>query len=158
YAQALAFIPEGTPKTAGRAVGLAAATNIINLRAGDGRLTPIGVTSSLLTLQPGPGVWRLTPPAFAPPQTPWVGSVRPFILQNAEQFLPDPPPSLQSSEWVDAFNQIKTYGEATSSARTSEQTAIARFWSANVVRQYNRLARDVAEQQHLGLLQTARLT
>lgn len=59
---------------------------------------------------------------------------------------------------MEAFNQIKTYGEATSSARTSEQTAVARFWSANVVRQYNRLARDVAEQQDLGLLQTARLT
>ena len=158
YTEALALIPDGTPKTTGQAVGLAAATNIINLRTGDGRLTPIGVTSSFPTLPPGPGVWRLTPSAFAPPQTPWVGSVRPFILQNVDQFLPDLPPSLQSSEWVEAFNQIKTYGEATSSARTSEQTAVARFWSANVVRQYNRLARDVAEQQDLGLLQTARLT
>jgi hypothetical protein len=103
-------------------------------------------------------VWRLTPPAFAAPQTPWVGDVRPFILQNADQFLPDPPPSLQSSQWLEAFNQIKMYGEATSSVRTSEQTAIARFWSANVVRQYNRAARDVADKQGLGLLQTARLT
>jgi len=83
--------------------------------------------------------------------------VRPFILQSADQFLPDPPPTLQSSEWVEAFEQIKTYGEATSSARTSEQTDIARFWSANVVRQYNRVARDIAEQGYLGLLQTARL-
>src|SRR5262249_29479119 len=158
YAQALALIPDGAPKTAGQSVGFAAATNIINLRIGDGRLTPIGVTSSFSTLPPGAGVWRLTPPAFAPPQTPWLGTVRPFILQNADQFLPDPPPSLQSSEWVEAFNRIKTYGEAASGTRTSEQTAVAKFWSANVVRMYNRLARDVAEQQNLGLLQTARLT
>jgi len=158
YAQALALIPDGALKTAGQDVGLAAATNIINLRIGDGRLTPIGVTSSFSTLSPGPGVWRRTPSAFAPPQTPWVGSVLPFILKNADQFLPDPPPSLQSSEWVEAFNQIRTYGDANSSARTSEQTAVARFWSANVVRQYNRLVRDVAEQQDLGPLQTARLT
>jgi hypothetical protein len=103
-------------------------------------------------------VWRLTPPAFAAPQTPWLAEVRPFILQSADQFLPDPPPSLQSRDWVDAFNQIKTYGEATSSARTSEQTAIAKFWSANVVRIYNRLARDIAGKRNLGLLQTARLT
>ncbi len=157
YTEALALIPDSASKTAGQAVGLAAATNIIALRTGDGRLTPIGVTSSFPTLPPGPGVWRLTPPAFAAPQTPWVGSVRPFILQRADQFLPDPPPSLQSSEWVEAFNQIKQYGEATSSARTAEQTAIARFWSANVVRQYNRLARDVAQDHGLGLLQTARL-
>jgi hypothetical protein len=163
YTEALALIPDGPEKTAGLAVGLAAATNIINSRAGDGRLTPIAVTSPFSTLPPAPGVWRLTPnalvpPAFALPQTPWVGDVQPFILQGADQFLPDPPPSLQSSEWAEAFNQIKTYGEATSGTRTSEQTAIARFWSANVVRQYNRLVRDIADQRGLGLLQTARLT
>ena len=158
YTQALAVIPDGTAKTAGLAVGFAAANNIINVRTGDGRLTPIGVTSSFPTLQPRPGVWRLTPPAFAAPQTPWLGSVRPFILQSPDQFLPDPPPSLQSSDWVEAFGQIKTLGEATSSARTDEQTAIAKFWSANVVRIYNRLARDVADQRGLGLPQTARLT
>src|SRR5713226_4243058 len=157
YTEALALIPDDASKTAGLAVGLAAATNIISLRAGDGLRTPIGVTSSFPTLAPGAGVWRRTPPAFAAPQTPWVGDVRPFILQSADQFLPDPPPSLQSTEWAEAYSQIKTYGEATSSARTPEQTAIARFWSANVVRQYNRLAREVAEDRGLGLLQTARL-
>jgi hypothetical protein len=158
HAEALALISDGTSKTAGIAVGMAAASNVITLRTDDGRLTPIAVTSFFPTLRPSPGVWRLTPPAFAAPQTPWVGDVRPFILQNADQFLPDPPPSLQSSQWLEAFNQIKMYGEATSSVRTSEQTSIARFWSANVVRQYNRAARDVADKQGLGLLQTARLT
>jgi hypothetical protein len=157
YTEALALIPDGASKTVGLAVGLAAATNILSLRAGDGLQTPIGVTSSFPTLAPGAGVWRRTPPAFAAPQTPWAGDVRPFILQSADQFLPDPPPSLPSMEWAEAFSQIKTYGEATSSARTPEQTAIARFWSANVVRQYNRLAREVAEDRGLGLLQTARL-
>ena len=158
YNDALAAIPDAG-KTDGRNIGQAAANNIIfSLRSGDGRLTPIGVTSSFPTLLPGPGVWRLTPPAFAAPQTPWVGNVRPFILENADQFLPDPPPSLQSSKWVEAFNQIKNYGEATGSARTSEQTAVARFWSANVVRQYNRVVRDTADQRGLGLLQSARLT
>jgi len=158
HTEALALFPDGARKTAGLAVGLASATNIINLRAGDGRLTPIAVTSLFSTLPPGPGVWRLTPDAFALPQTPWVGGVRPFILQDAGQFLPDPPPSLQSNEWAEALKQIKKYGEANSSARTSEQKAIARFWAANVVRQYNRLARDIADLRGLGLLQTARLT
>jgi hypothetical protein len=157
YTEALALIPDGASKTDGLAVGLAAATNILSLRAGDGLRTPIGVTSSFPTRAPGAGVWRRTPPAFAAPQTPWVGDVRPFILQSADQFLPDPPPSLQSTEWGEAFTQIKTYGEATSSARTPEQTAIARFWSANVVRQYNRVAREVAQDRDLGLLRTARL-
>ncbi len=157
-AEALSAIPAGQAKTDGQAVGVQAANNIVGLRSGDGRMTPIGVTSSFPTRAPGPAVWRLTPPAFAAPQTPWVGDVRPFILQSANQFLPDPPPSLHSTEWTEAFRQIKTYGEATSSARTPRQTAIARLWSANVVRQYNRLAREVAEDRGLGLLQTARLT
>jgi hypothetical protein len=157
YTEALASIPDVASKSAGIATGLAAATNIITLRTGDGRLNPIGITSPFPTRPPGPGVWRLTPPPFAAPQTPWVGQVRPFVLQSADNVLPDPPPTLQSSYWVEAFNQIKTYGEAASSARTTEQTAIARFWSANVVRQYNRAARDIAQQRDLGLLQTARL-
>jgi hypothetical protein len=156
YTEALGLIDDGTRKNAGQAVGLAAATSIIALRSGDGRMTPIGVTSSFPTLPPGPGVWRLTPP-FAPPQTPWVRNVRPFLLQSLDQFLPDPPPSLQSEEWVEAFNQIKAYGAATSSLRSDEETKIAKFWSANVVRQYNRVGRDIAGARGLSLLETARL-
>jgi hypothetical protein len=145
---------------AGTGVGLAAANQVISNRTTgpnpDGRLTPIGVTSSFTTLPPGPGVWRLTPP-FAAPQTPWVANVRPFVLQSLGQFLPDPPPSLQSDEWVEAFNEIKAYGAATSSARSDEQTNLARFELANVVRQYNRVGRDIAAARGLGLLETARL-
>jgi hypothetical protein len=145
---------------AGTGVGLAAANEVISNRTTgsepDGRMTPIGTSSSFPTLTPGPGVWRLTPP-FAAPQTPWVANVRPFILKSAAQFLPDPPPSLSSNEWVEAFNQIKTYGAATGSARTQEQTNIALFWSANVIRQENMNVRDIAAARSLDLLQTARL-
>jgi hypothetical protein len=156
YTEALGLIADGTAKIDGQAVGLAAATNIIALRSGDGRMTPIGVTSAFPTLPPGPGVWRLTPP-FAAPQVPWVGNVRRFVLQSVDQFLPDPPPSLQSDDWVEAFNEIKAYGAATSSVRSDEQTAIARFWSANVIRQYNRVGRDIATARGLSLLETGRL-
>jgi hypothetical protein len=156
YTEALGLIPDGPAKSDGQAVGLAAATNIIAIRTGDGRMSPIGVTSSFPTLPSGPGVWRLTPP-FAAPQTPWVGDVRPFVLQSLDQFLADPPPSLQSDEWVDAFNEIKAYGAANSSVRSDEQTAIASFWSANVVRQYNRVGRDNAAARGLSRLDTARL-
>src|SRR5262249_57517598 len=83
----------------GTGVGLQAANDIIALRTGDGRMTPIGTTSSFPTLPPAPGVWRLTPPVppslpFARAQTPWVGNMRPFIVQSLAQFLPDPPPPL----------------------------------------------------------------
>jgi hypothetical protein len=145
---------------AGTSVGSAAASEVIYDRTTgpnpDGRMTPIGTTSPFPTLTPGPGVWRLTPP-FAAPQTPWVANVRPFILGSAAQVLPDPPPSLSSSTWVEAFNQIKTYGAADSTARTQEQTDIAKFWSANVIRQENQVVRAIAAARGLDLLQTARL-
>jgi len=156
YAEALSAISPGQAKTDGQAVGLLAANGIIALRSGDGRMTPVGVTSSLLSQPPGPGVWRLTPP-FAAPLTPWLANVRPFVLQRVEQFLPDPPPSLQSDEWVEAFTAVKAYGAAMSSVRSDEETAIARFWSANTVRQYNRVGRDIAAAGGLDLLDTARL-
>jgi len=155
YAKALAAIPPGQARTDGQAVGLQAAHDIIALRSGDGRMTPIAVTSSFPTLQPAPGVWRLTPP-FAAPQTPWLANVRPFVLQSVDQVLPDPPPSLQSDEWVEAFNQVKAYGAATGSVRSDEETAIARFWSANTVRQYNRVGRELTGAEP-NLLEAARL-
>jgi hypothetical protein len=156
YESSLAAIPDGQAKSDGQAVGLAAANLIINARNGDGRLTPIATTSPFPRKDEGPGVWRLTPP-FAAPQTPWVGDVTPFILQSADQFRPDGPPSLQSVEWVEAFNEIKQYGGSTSDVRTPEQTATAFFWTANVIRQYNRALRDVVATYGLSLVESARL-
>src|SRR5436190_10066761 len=141
----------------GTSVGLAAANGIITLRTGDGRMTPVGTTSSFENKAPGPGVWRLTPPAFLVPQTPWLGSVQPFLLNSPGQFRPEPPIPLSSTEWVRQFNEVKSYGGATSTVRTSDQTAIARFYTANVVRQFNRAARDLAAARALGVLETARL-
>ena len=158
YEEALALIADGQAKEDGKTmVGLIAANAIIDLRTGDGRLTPIGTTSPFPLKPQGPGVWRLTPPAFAAGQVPWAGSVTPFVLERGDQFLPGPPPSLGSKRWVRDFNETKTYGAASGSARTDEQTAVAKFWTANVIRQYSRLLRDVADAHALDLLQTARL-
>jgi hypothetical protein len=156
YSGALTALVPGQATTDGLAVGHAAAAQIIALRTGDGRRTPIATTSTFPTLPPGPGVWRLTPP-YAAPQTPWVGDVRPFVLPSADQFLPPPPPSLSSPEWVAEFNEVKAIGQDTSTVRTAAQTATAEFWTANVIRQYNQLVRAVADAHALGLLQTARL-
>ena len=140
----------------GTSVGLASASSIIAMRTGDGRMTPVGTTSVFETKEPGPGVWRLTPP-FAVPQTPWLGSVKPFLLKSPGQFRPEPPLPLSSTEWVRQFNEIKAWGRATNSLRTSEQTAVARFYTANVVRQFNRAGRDLAAARALGVVDTARL-
>jgi len=157
YNLAMAAIPAGPAKASGTAVGLAAANSIIALRTGDGRLTPIGTTSSFETTDPGPGVWRLTPPAFLVPQTPWLGSVQPFLLKSPGQFHPEPPIPLSSREWVRQFNEVKSYGSATSAVRASDQTATAWFYTANVIRQFNTAARDLASARALDTRDTARL-
>jgi hypothetical protein len=157
HAASLLLVPDGSAKAAGQAVGLAAANAIISQRAGDGRMTPIGVTSPFPLRAPGAGVWRLTSPAFAAPQTPWVAAVRPFVLRRTDRFLPKRPPRLTSRTWAAAFNEIKAVGSAASSIRTADQTAVARFWTANVIRQYNGVAREIADTGGLDLVQTARL-
>jgi hypothetical protein len=81
----------------------------------------------------------------------------PFILPSAGRFLPPPPPALSSATWVADFNEMKLMGQDSSAARTSDETATAKFWTANVIRQDNRVARDVAASLSLGLLETARL-
>ena len=156
YAEALAAIPDGPAKLAGVKIGQVAADQVIRARSVDGLTTPIGVSSSFPTLTSGAGVWRLTPP-FAPAQIPWAAGVHPFILRSAAQFLPAPPPSLSSPEWVAGFNEVKAYGGVNSSARSAGQTNVAVFWSANVVRQYNGVVRGIVDARQLNLLQTARL-
>jgi hypothetical protein len=153
---ALAAIPDGAAKRNGIVYGALAADKVLRERADDGLQTPIGSTSSFPTLAPGPGVWRLTPPAFAAPQTPWMARMQPFVLESGDQFLPPPPPSLQSQEWVDAFNELKSVGAVNSTTRTADQTATAIFWTANVVRQYNLLARNIATATGLDVPATAR--
>jgi hypothetical protein len=155
--EALAAIPAGPAKRQGIAYGGLAAAKLLRERDGDGLQTPVASTSPFPTLPPGPGVWRLTPSAYAAPQTPWMANVRPFLLTNSDQFRPPPPPSLSSPQWVAAFDEIKSLGSATSTTRTADQTAIALFWTANVVRQYNSLARSVATKLGLDVPHTARL-
>jgi hypothetical protein len=86
-----------------------------------------------------------------------MANVRPFVLRRPDQFRPAAPPSLSSPRWVAAFNEIKSLGAADSTTRTPEQTAIAIFWTANVVRQYNALARSIATRLRLDVPGTARL-
>jgi hypothetical protein len=154
---ALAAIPAGPAKRSGIKRGALAATEVLRDRAGDGLQTPIASTSPFSTVAPGPGVWRLTPGAYAVPQTPWMADVRPFLLKRAGQFQPAPPPSLSSPRWLAAFNEVKSLGAAASTTRTADQTAVAQFWTANVVRQYNGLARGIATRMGLDVPHTSRL-
>ena len=71
----------------------------------------------------------------------------PFVLREAAQFRPGPPPALTSRQYTKDFNEVKRLGgddATTASDRTAEQTEIARFWLESSPSQWNRIARTVA--------------
>jgi vanadium-dependent haloperoxidase-like protein len=151
----LKMIPPAA-KQAGVAIGAAAAADLIAIRWGDGRdatvTTPFGVAP-----QP-PGIWVFAPaPSLQSAQTPWVAAMRPFVLESASQFRAPTPPAITSPEYAQGFNEVKTLGSATSTVRTDAQTAIAQFWNANVINQYNQVFRDVTTQHNLDLVDAVRL-
>ena len=151
YTAALVAITEGTAKSDGVSLGHQAAAEIIAQRQGDGYETDIGFTVPA----PVPGAWQ--PPAGASPQTPWVSKMKPFTLESPDQFRPGPAPALTSSEWASEYNEVKQYGANNSSARTAEQTDVARFWSTNAIVQYNAAFKEIALGRNLDAMQTARL-
>ena len=82
-ATSLAGIPDGTAKADGVAFGERMAQKLIDMRANDGRNAPV-----LFTKPAAPGVWRPTPPAYAPMAVPWLGGVTPLLVRSATQFAP----------------------------------------------------------------------
>jgi hypothetical protein len=155
YDAAIAAIPDGEAKDSGITVGRVAAANIVAMRTGDGRAANVAYT---YPASPVPGIWIPTPPAFAPPATPWVGQMVPFTMQSVYKFLPvNGPPSLASRQWAREYNEVKLLGAANSSVRTPAQTEIALFWTANPVATYFGAFGQLAVDQHLSLSESARL-
>lgn len=124
YTEALAAIADGTAETNGIAAGEAAAAQILAARTNDGAFDTVTYTSGT-----NPGDWVPTPPGFLSPVLPQWPEVTPFAMTTSDQFLPVAPPSLTSTEYAKALNEVKSIGSATSTTRTADQTAIARFWA-----------------------------
>jgi hypothetical protein len=143
-------------KQAGVAVGAAAAADLIASRWGDGRDAPIGTPYGVAP-QPA-GTWVFAPaPSAQSAQTPWVGFMKPFLLESASQFRSPTPPALNSAQYLTDLNEVRTMGSAGSTSRTADQTAVGNFWNANVINQYAQVFRDVAIAHNMDLEQTARL-
>lgn len=94
-----------------------------------------------------PGQWRPTPPENYPAFMPHWGAVAPFTIPSALAFRADPPPDLSSAEWAANYNEVKAYGSEGNSARSEEQSEIARFWYEASALGWNRIARTVAERR-----------
>jgi hypothetical protein len=157
-AESLADIPEGAAKTAGLAVGDSVAAQILAWRANDGSNVQVPYVPGT-----APGQWRPTPPDFSVAWGPEWGQVTPFAIPNAEQFLPPPPPALNSPAYAAALNMTESLGAKNSRTRTPQETQIGDFWAYDVGGMgpppvhYIQIEQDIALQQHNTLDQNARL-
>ena len=137
---------------AGEAVGEASAQALIVARTGDGLLAVVPYTPPV-----GTGFWEPTPPAFAPPQTPWLGQMIPFTMTSADQFFPGGPDPLTSKNWIADYDEVMALGSLGSTVRTAQQTEIGLFWTEHTGQQYARAFRGLATQEGLNTADTARM-
>ncbi len=151
--QTLSTIVEGEAKTIGIELGKKAGQAIISDRQNDGSagdpISPVAGTNT-------PGVYQAVPPfdfVFAPFWT----DLEPFGLQKQDQFRPIQHPSLTSTEYTDDFNEVKENGKSGSASRTEDQTSFAKYWYEFSEAGWNRVARVVAADKKLDLMETARL-
>src|ERR1700758_73170 len=100
--QDLTEVPDGPEKDEGINVGKTVVAAILAARANDGS----GIT--LPPFVPGnqPGDYQLTPPNFAAADFRQWSQVTPFVLKQADEFRPAPPPALTSEEYTEVFNEV----------------------------------------------------
>jgi hypothetical protein len=142
------MIAGGPAKTAGIAVGEQAAAAIVAWRLDDGAAT--GETYRPHTTA---GVYV---PTVIPVVSQWPQR-KPWLMTSPAQFRPGPPPPLTSEVWARDYNEIKALANKSSTRRTAEQTAIARFWEATLPPIYHGVVRSVATAPGREVTQNARL-
>ena len=145
-------IPNSPFKNQGIAAGNAAADAMIAARQNDGRFGP-----SQWVPNSAVGHWQPLPGEVDP--TPWVGGVRPFLMQSSSQFRTEGPLDLESADYAEEFNEVMAVGSATATppTRTAEQEHIARFWQSTPVRTWNEVTRTLVATRDVSLADSARL-
>lgn len=82
-----------------------------------------------------PTRWQPTPPAYMEGIEPHWNKIRPFVIDSAGQFKPEPPPPFSMEEGSDFYKEVKEVydisNEITQKGDTSEEIAIAKFWDCN---------------------------
>ena len=150
--ESLSAIPDGRARARGLKLGAAVGELVLDTRADDGwnGLDPFNPA-------PAPGVWKPTPPAFAPMPEPQFQNVTPFTIEGRAQFPLAPPPTLTSLDYERVFAEVKSLGQDTSGVRTADQTHIAHFWFEAPYDSWSRIAGILQADLGYDLHQTARL-
>ena len=148
YQSAMAAFPEDAAKASGVAVGEKAAALSLARAVKDGANGPDNYQPYTT---PGKYV-----PTMIPVFTQWSRRT-PWIMDAPSQFRPGPPPKLDSETWAKDIQEVKMLGGKASTARTVEQTDIARFWEETRPLVYHPVIRSVANMPGRTVAQNARL-
>ena len=153
-AASLQNIPDGDPETHGLAFGDAVANLLIAQRTDDGFRDP----TYTYTVPNPPVAGKWLPTATTTPIGLYLGHMRPFALSSADQFRPNGPPTLDSKQWAEDYNEVKGVGSSTAplSVRSAEQTEAARFWAQAPVQQARGSFRKFVLDHELDVADAAR--
>lgn len=150
YLAALAVIPEGPARTAGVAAGERAASAVLSRREEDST-----VVASADSYRPATSVGVYVP-TVTPAVTAWPRR-KPWLMADAAQFRPGPPPAPASPAWARDYNEVKSFGARSNGRRDAEQTEIARFWEYSLPPIYYGVVRSVADDPGRDTVRNARL-
>lgn len=152
YGRTLATIADGPAKSAGIAVGQAAASANLARRFDDGAAQ---AGEPAYVPVPGPGEYQFTPP-FAFAAMPHWGRVTPFLIDLAEHPV-EGPLALTSMAYARDVAMVQAIGEKDSRVRTQDQSDIAVFWYEDSPLGWNRIATTIVDQRRLDPWAAARL-
>ena len=79
----------------------------------------------------GDGYWYPTPPGFFAAVEPYFNTVRPFTLDSASQFKPDPPITFNSQKNSPFYKMMMENYQTSAVGLSEEERTIASFWDCN---------------------------
>ncbi len=164
----LSLCPSPKLKANGVAFGAQVAAAILSARVGDGSERAEPRIGTGWTTVPLPGHWQQDPISLIPIALgAYWGEVKPFVLTSATQFRAPPLPSLDSTDYATAYDEVARLGgdgTVTPTQRTPEQTLIGLYWAYDGTpslcappRMYNQITVHIADQMGSSEVELARL-
>lgn len=108
------------------------------------------------------GQWRQTRPCFRPMLDPQWAFLKPFAMERPDAFRPPPPPALDSTDYAQAWEEVKRVGAFFSEERGAYDSLTARFWadelgSPTTPGRWNKIATDLAIEENFSSERTVEL-
>jgi PAP2 superfamily len=138
--------------TAGNAIGLTVAQDVINRAKNDGSSVKWNGT-----VPTGPGKWVSTTSPATPPLLPNWGNVTPWLSNSSDLIMPPSPPAFGSAQFEAGLNEVKQIANN----RTADQLQIAQYWddgagTSTPAGHWNAIACGLIQNYSLDELRSAR--